>query len=281
MGWLDTILGAATAGASIYNASQLQAMRQQGAQATVIQAFLAHLRDLIFHFKQSAEFALSQEARSAKVTAGALGVVESRLRASGITPDLFPDLSDKEYTAQTIRLIADNRRRLFDQLSPEERSEVDRAVAMADRLPDYDYYIANYADGQRLMEAAPTFTKYEARNGCLLQKGLSLAYLFIGLPVILGAMMVMEGQDSGGVGILTFLGLGVWIGGFVLLDRWQHKKEFSRAKKVVNELKDKIDLQRFLALDSELGGVAMAQQLQSEAQSFLGSFFGDTPMLIS
>ena len=40
MGWLDTILSVATAGASVYSASQLQSMRSQGAEAALIQAMV-------------------------------------------------------------------------------------------------------------------------------------------------------------------------------------------------------------------------------------------------
>jgi hypothetical protein len=50
---------------------------------------------------------------------------------------------------------------------------------------------------------------------------------------------------------------------------------------VVNQLKNKLDLPRFLALDSEFGGVATAQQLQSQTESFLSSVFEDPQLLNS
>lgn len=61
----------------------------------------------------------------------------------------------------------------------------------------------------------------------------------------------------------------------IKMTRWIHSREYGQAKKIVDELKDKIDLPRFMAPDSELAGTARAQQLQQEAQSFLAAFFGE------
>ena len=105
MGWFNTMLNVATAASSAYSASQLHAMRKQQAEAALIQAVLAHLREQIFRLKQMAESALSLEAESPKLAAGALSVVELHLHNSGITPDLFPDLADKEQRFRSVQSI--------------------------------------------------------------------------------------------------------------------------------------------------------------------------------
>lgn len=278
MGWLNTALNAASLGADLYNASQLSTLRQQGADAALIQAFIRHLRDQIFQFKQAADSALAMEAQSPLTAAGAISIVADRLHDSGVTPELFPELGDKEYAAQAIRLIEENHRRLLALLSPPEQNEVARVVEVADRLLDYNYYLENYNDGRRLADAENAVTQYAGRNGCLVQMGL-LSYVFIGLPVCIVFFMDLftGGSRSSSAAWDTgfIVGIGVWVAGLVMIKRWQNTKSYKRAKKVVDELKDEIDLPRFLALENELGDPARAQQLQQEAQSFLATFFGE------
>lgn len=279
MGWLNTALNAASLGVDLYNASQLSTLRRQGADAALIQAFIRHLRDQIFQFKQAADSALAMEARSTLAAAGAISIVADRLHDSGVTPELFLELGDKEYAAQTIRLIEENHRRLMAQLSPAEQGEVARVVAAADRLPDYNYYLENYDDGRRLAEAAPTVAQYGNRNSWLLNIALRSFYFFVGLPAstYLFTALFTGGDWSNNTGgiIGLIVGIGAWVAGLVMINRWQNAKVYKQAKKVVDELKDKIDLPRFIALDNELGGTTRARQLQQEAQSFLAAFFGE------
>jgi ribosomal protein S27E len=278
MGWFNTMLNVATAASSAYSASQLHAMRKQQAEAALIQAVLAHLREQIFRLKQMAESALSLEAESPKLAAGALSVVELHLHNSGITPDLFPDLADKEYAMQTVRLVVNHKRRLMAQLTPAEQAEVQQLVAVAQRMPDYNYYLENYDDSRRLAEATDTVTRYASRNSCSAQIGL-LTYGFVGILIImtLFANLFSGGDwssDWSGVGLL--LGAGVGVAGLLYLARGMHAEEYRRAKKVVDELKDKIDLARFTALDNEFGGPARARQLRQEAERFAAAFFGES-----
>jgi len=279
MGWLDTILSVATAGASIYSASQLQSMRAQGAQAEMIQALLAHLREEIFRLKQAAEAALALEAQSAKRAAGAISLVAAQLQETGITPELFSELGDKEYAAQTIRLIRDNQRRLLALLSPGEQGEVSRMMAAAERLPDYSYYLDNYNDGQRLLEAERIDARYSGRNGGLVRTGLALVIIMAAVAAMAALLTpgTGVGTSGGGSGTLPLLLVagGVAVAGLVLLGRWQHAKEYKQAKKDMAELKDAIDRPRFVALDNKFSGQARAQELQTGDRALIAAFFGD------
>lgn len=291
MGWLDTLLSAASAGAGLYNATQLAAMRQQGANAALVQAIVKHLKDQIFQIKQAADWALSLEEKSAKIAAGALSLVEARLNDIGITPELFTELSDKEYAMTTIRLIGDNRRRLFAQLSADEQGEIARVVAAVDRLPDYNYYLENHGEIARFQDAAPTVTKYEDRNGCLVKVGVPVLYFLVGGPTIVGGfytiLEVFAGSFTGSqwtyaVGaagcVGTLIGFGLWIAGLVVFVRWLHAMEYDRAKKVTDEVKKKVDISRLLTLHLEFGDDVHAQQLQQEAQTVITGFFGDSQL---
>lgn len=275
MGWFNTMLNVATAASSAYSATQLHSLRQQHAEAAAIQAILAHLRNQVFQLKQMAESALSLEAESPKVAAGALSVVEMHLQNSGITPDLFPDLADKEYAAQTVRLVANNMHRLTAQLTSAERTEVQKLVAVARRLPDYNYYLEHYSDGRRLAEASEIVARYAGRNGCLARMAL-FTYILFGLPLL--------GWMFGGIGGSGFSSAGFWFGiilggaGLVLWLRAMHGWEYSKAKKVVDELAKKIDVDRFKALDQELGDAERARQLQTHAQAVVDAFFENRPL---
>lgn len=274
MGWLDLVLGAASASAGMYNASQLETLRRQGAETALIQAIIMHLREQIFEIKQMAELAVAQEAQSAKIAAGAISVVELRLLSSGITPDLFLELGDKEYAKNTVRLIGENKRRLLGMLSTDEQSEVGRVAAAAARLPDYSYYVGNFDVGRRLMEATSAVTKYEARNGCMFNTVVSFGYFLIGLPT---AIVVFGTTIDWNIG--TVMGIGLWLAGFVGITLWQHAGEYKTAKKTMEELKDKINLPRFIELDRELAGKERARQLQQAAQALVAPFFGDARLL--
>ncbi len=274
MGWLDLVLGAASASASMYNASQLETLRKQGAEGALIQAIIQYLREQIFEFKQMTEEAVAIEAQSAKIAGGAISVVELRLLSSGITPDLFQELGDKEYAKNTVRLIGENKRRLLGMLSADEQNEVGRVAAAAARLPDYNYYVSNFDVGRRLMEATSAIAKYETRNGCMFNTALSLGYTFVGLPA---AIILFGSSIDWNIGVVV--GVGVWLAGFVAIIIWQHAGEYKAAKKTMEEIKDKVNLPRFMALDKELGGKDHAQQLQQTAQALVMPFFGDARLL--
>lgn len=273
MGWFDILIGAANTGANLYNASQVEALRRQGAEAALIHAITMYLREQIFTVKQMADWGLAQEAYAPKIAAGALSIAALRLQSSGVTPDLFLELGDKEYASQTIRLVTDNKRRLLSKLSIEDQNEVARVAEAGARLPDYNYYVSNYNNGLRLMKATAAVEKYQGRNGCA-STVMSLSYVFIGLPAMVILFGMMIGWTAGAV-----IGFGAWLAGFVAIVLSLHTGEYKAAQKVVKELEGKINLPRFTALHQEFAGGARASQLQQQAQTLVSSFFGDARLL--
>ena len=91
-------------------------------------------------------------------------------------------------------------------------------------------------------------------------------------PMILGG-----GNGSGW--FLTMLGLVVYVSGFVLIFRHQKSDAFDRAKKVINEMKAKVDVPRMQKLDAEFGGTPQAQRLLGQAQATLDSFLQGAKLL--
>jgi hypothetical protein len=278
MGWLDAIgvgLDIANIAISSSNAERLEELRRQGAAMALIQAIVKELRDQIFNFKQTAEVILANESKSPKITAGAMKVLELRLQQSGIAPDLFQELGDKEYTASAIRLIRDNSSRLVGQLSLEEQTEVHRMASAASRLPDYNFYLSVYKDAKRLEEAQQIVAQYGGRNSCLMKIiGILIIWPGFFTPLLCGSMF---GEDGAGFGLL--LGFGIWLAALVGYARWIGIGKYGSANKTVNELKGKIDLERFMELDKEFGGESKVRELQQQAQSLAQNFFGESQLL--
>ena len=96
MGWLDNLLDVAGIGLGIAQLNQLNELKQQGASKTLVQAVLNDLRQQIFNYKQAAENILETEKKNPRAAAGAMCILKMRLQDSGITPNLFLDLNDKD-----------------------------------------------------------------------------------------------------------------------------------------------------------------------------------------
>jgi hypothetical protein len=281
MGWLNTLFDAGILAAQVSSMNKLETMKKQGAQAAALQAILAEIRRQIFNYKQEAEEILSMADQDPKLAAGALRILEQRLKASGITPDLFIDLSDKDYAASTIRLIRDNGNRLIAQLSPDEQTEVATVTAAAIRLPDYDYYTAHYADMQRYRAAEPLARKHHSGRGCLYAAiVIGCAWIGMGLCAFTG----LAGGNTSSSGVFSGMGTGLMIGlavGIGLI--WylsRGAQAAANAKKIVDEVKAKVDVEEFDALDKEFGGdyqrvVALLHQAQTVVHAFFGN--DDTP----
>jgi len=296
MGWLDVInvglnLGNATINAR--NAAKLEQMRQQGAAADALQAITVILRDQIFRYKQTAEAILASETQAPKIAAASMKFLEMNLDRSTIRPDLFIELGDKEYCASTTRLIHENSARMLNHLTSDERAEVDSVVDAASRKPDYEYYLANHADYLAYNAAEPTYNRLAPKNSC----GAKMMYVvwgMVGLGIMFASSMAtMIGSlvfaDSGFVnflcgltGLVTIVGgVGVMAWGLVRTSRQQQASEFNAAKRVVEEVKAKVDVLHMRQLDAEFGGTQQAERLLQQAQATLDSFLQGAQLLPS
>lgn len=226
---------------------------------------------MVFQLRQSAEAALALEPESRKLAAGALGLVETRLNDSGITPDVFLEFADKEYTSQTIRLIAENKRRLMAQLTAAEIDEIGRVTNAVDRLPDYHYYLSSYQDAKRLETVAPIVAQYGARNSIIVKLGSLIVPLFLASVAFFALILGSE--------MTALVCVLLAIAGRLLYQRWQHAKEYNEAKRVADDANAKVDMPRFAALDREFGSVARAEELQREGQRAIAEFFGENQLL--
>ncbi|HNB52885.1 MAG TPA: zinc-ribbon domain-containing protein [Anaerolineales bacterium] len=233
MSWFNTLLDVTNLAMNVSNYAQLQEMRAQGAAATLIQTLLRAMRDQIFRFKQAAEDILSDDTRSLKIKAGALSWLEVQLRESQITADIFPDLSDKDYVASTIRFIRSNTRALLNQLSTEEQAEVNQFLSAAKDYEDYSYYLDNYEKEETFQRAKEEREDLGWRNSGLTKAGLVIVLFFI------YGMLVNLFWDAGATGWWIII-LGILASGF-LINRWQGAQRYKRALATIRELDDEIN----------------------------------------
>ncbi len=180
---------------------------------------------------------------------------------------------------------------MFNQLTPDERTEVGRVVDAASRKPDYEYYLANYASYQAYNAAEPTYNSLASKNS----RGAKMMYLVwgvVGLGIMFTSSMIsLIGSavfdDSGFLnficglfGLVTTIGgVGVIAWGFVRTSRQQKSSEFNAARRVVEDVKAKVDVLRMQRLDAEFGGTSQAERLLQQAQAMLDSFLQGAAIL--
>lgn len=270
---LDVGLGVANLAVNADNASKLESLRMQNAALSLIQAVIKQLRDQIFNYKQTAETILANESKMPLASAGAMKILEERLRESNITPELFQELSDKEYAANAIKLIRENSSRMFNQLSDAERTQVLEVASATSRLSDYNFYVENYEAAKKLQQATETVNVYKDRNGCLTMIGIGL-YIY---PVGIGTLALMA--EGGFWIVVSIIAFALWVWGFTAILKWKNGQGFKSAKEYVEQHKDTVDLKYFNKLEKKLGDVEQVKILQGEAQNVVEKFFQDTPML--
>jgi hypothetical protein len=280
MSWLkmlDIGLDVANAFISEHNATKLKELQMQGATAAFIEAIIKELRNQIFNYKQTAETILANETESPVIAAGAMKLLERRLADSGITPEVFQEITDKEYTATVIRLIRENSDRMFRRLSEGDRTEVARVASVASRLQDYNFYVDNYQKGKDLQKATEVIRTYKNRQGCLPIVGIIL-YIYPGIAFPALLSIGLGGGSEAGQAIVGMIGFGLWIWGLVNIFKWRNGGGYKVANKVVEKYGEEFNLDYFNSLEKELGNVEEIKKRRKEAQRVAGNFFKDSSL---
>ncbi len=278
MSWLKAIgigLDLADAYIAEQNAKKLKELQMQGAAIALIEALIKELRNQIFNFKQTAEEILSNESETPVIAAGAMKLLERRLLESGITPDVFQEITDKEYTASVIRLIRENSDRMLRGLSKEEQAEINHVASIASRLQDYEFYVENYQKGKELQKATEVVTTYKNRQGCLPIVGLML-YIYPGIAFPFLFAVMLGGRSDAGQSIVGFIGLGLWTWGLIGILKWKNGGGYKDANNVIKKHGEDFNLDYFNNLEEELGNVQEIKKRRNEARRIAGNFFGES-----
>lgn len=267
----NTLFTVANIGVTAANYSQLQELKEQQNQSQIGAVLIQMARDMLFNFKQGADTVLSHESVNPKLAAAKLQMLNLGLEDIGITPQLFPDLSDKEYAASTIKHITSNQQRLESLLSPEEREEIEITIQAVQIHQDAEYVFNHYEAVEEYRQAKVVFDELAGRNGCLATIGLILLFY---PGILLPGVIFFESQAAG---ILVFL---IWLSIVVVALRFRSRKRYKEAKKTVEALDEmEVDLERFEWLEEQLG-VEDKKDIESRlafANDRIEQFFG-TPL---
>lgn len=270
MSWGDVIsigLGLGNMALNAGNASKLQQMQMEHASEALFREFISMLRNGIFNLKQTAESVLAGEETSPLQAAGAMRILDYQLSASGITPDMFPDLADMEYAAATTKLISSNSSRMYAALDATGKERVDQLLGHMHQLADLRYYL-DHADNASRLRAEQTATNV---NGIRQSKGCLISIGLFALGTVL-AMMSVE------LGVL--IGFIAWIAGIVgLIQLAQNRRATNEAQKTLKELESTVDWPRFQMLEQQFKTPDEARQRQKESEQYVESFFGDYSLL--
>lgn len=270
MGWGDVIsigLGLGNLAVNASNASTLEQLKAQQAGEALYREFITAMRNGMFNLKQTAENVLAGEEESPLKAAGAMRILDHQLSSSGVTPDLFPELSDKEYAANTAKLVSGNSKRMYAALDADGKIQVDQLVEHLRQLADLQYYLEHTDNVSRLRaeENATNVNSIGQNKGCLISIGL----------FALGMVLVMMSVE---LGVLT--GFVAWIAGIIgLIQLVGKRRAANAAQKTMKELESTIDLPRFNMLDQQFKTPDEALQRQKESEQYVESFFGDYSLL--
>jgi hypothetical protein len=223
-----------------------------------------------------------------------MGIVFSRLRDSGIKPEMFDELRDKEYAHDTIDLIRSNGKRLLAQLSADEQTEVQDIVTTADRYTKYGYYVENFQDGQKLIKAYKDVKSLEWRQGCggcllaliaaFIVVPFIMSFVITGMFVAFGALLSIFGNnlDPNTMTTVTMVMASITMfAGIPMAYFWRGSSRYQTAKKTIAILEPKINLDRFVMIDKRTkGSKAHAEKIYRHCQAKLEKFFGQASNML-
>lgn len=241
----------------------------------------SELRDQIFNLSQMAHEVLSGEEEAPQLAAGAMKLLELHLQKAAITPDRFTEISDKEYVANTMRLIHDNAARLTRKQPASGQTEIQQMASSVVHLPDYTYFVEHYDQVHEYRRLLPQRQKVEAagqaQTASVVVGGVAVggAVLLFGPFLCFGLLGVLYGMAEG-YSMAWLLGGGmllipvVW--GFAL--RRQRAQAAELAGRI-HAIESSVNLERFGRIERELGGnypqvVGLQKQTRAEMERFFG-----------
>jgi hypothetical protein len=274
MGWFDVIWKAGVIGVEVASYSKLAEMQRQGADAIAIQALLKIFRDEIFSYKQIAENILSAENQSPRIAAAGMIILKNKIEKTHLSPELFPDLADKDYVANTFRLIRNETNRLIGSLPPQDAAEVREVVYIAESFEDEQFLVNNYEKGTSVRSAIKTCDELGDRNTKGTGWGLGCGGIIAALLLSVWTMTMQQPQRNS---VSTF-GLMVIGALIVLILVWKKPFVYKSSLEDRNRLSKEIDIDHFIrAYDKYSGNLSLAMETMASHKTLLDKFFnGET-----
>lgn len=274
MGWLDTALDADAATQAAITVNKLENSIEEGVPASELEPLIGEIKQVLVNLRSAAEELTNQTDLPQRITSGGMILLEMRLQESLITPEHFTDQADRDYADTAIQMIRGQGNRLITQLTSLEQDEVRDMVLNARRMADYGYFVEHYDGGSELIEAAEIIDELGWRNSItgLLILWIGFILILIGLATIPIIMLTNEQVISGYIGFAFLVIIAVV--GFIFTSRWIKADLFKEAMAIIDELGERIDIDRFESIHKELNGNKnRAIGFQKSAQVVVEKFF--------
>jgi len=164
MGWISTLFDVATLAVVANNSMQSARLEEMAKQVGQVEVIREICRNYVFRISQAKEDML--EFRTAKplaVTAG-LAYLEAELQESGVTPEIFSNISDKEYVAGTLRSLRQSRRELTELLDTDQQQLVNTAAQSLRQYEDLTFVVQTFDDATHLNHLLEEQQAHEKRR---------------------------------------------------------------------------------------------------------------------
>jgi hypothetical protein len=279
MGWLDIALDADAATQAAIIVNKIENAIEADAPPYELEPLVGMLKNALSDLRTAAEELTGRRDYPQKIISGGMILLEMRLQESLITPEHFLNQADIDYADSAIQLIRGQGNRLITQLSPTDQDEVRDMVLNARRMADYGHFIDHFKDGDELLTAADVVEWLSWRNslGGLLVLWIGFILILIGLATIPIIMLTNDQVISAYIGFAFLVIIAVV--GFIFTSRWIKASEFKEAMAIIEDLGDRIDIDRFETIYKELNGNKnRAIGFQKSAQVVVEKFFLGLPM---
>lgn len=246
--------------------------------------FLEQLRTEIFRFRQTAQSALELAHTQPRLAAAAMSTLFRQLERSGIRPEQFPDLNDKEYIATTFRTVERSRNELLAAISPQTMPEIRDLAEIAAPLPELAYYVNHFDEVWEYRQLVPEYERSAKmvqglqRTGCLLGAELIVLVPFLGIAALgllgLIAVFIMEPSP---MALLGLLAVAVPVVGVIAYVRKYRRETGSSAEMVerIIEIASSVDLAYFAELERRYGpDKSSVQRRLDDTSQYVRRYFG-------
>jgi len=152
MSWLTVLFDVTDIAIGVNNAYKIGQLKQQKQTAEALQALYQAMMDYVFRASQIYDDIMYHKSKRPIAVAATMFYLELELEKSGITPDLFNNITDKEYVASTKRKIQHTRELLLEHFTPEQR---ELAAVTGDALHDIEdivFVVGHYEDAITLAD---------------------------------------------------------------------------------------------------------------------------------
>ena len=237
--WLHAGLEIATFAKAQSAQKQLSQMTTAAEIEAARRALLEAMRSFVFDISRDIQLAEEQIAEYPQQVYIVSKSLALRLSGSGLSPELFPDIVDKEYFFQTEKKIAKVVQDVEGRLSAEQIQDSDTAVKYVSELPLLQRAISAKSAQESLRasdERWREMSRQDASKMTLRRIGIAGLVLFgcAGGPVILGALGLLSGRDfDSKMGGLLILGIAaaIVVGSIYALSRGgKSRTEFTALK---------------------------------------------------